>query len=94
MTIVIRMLSPTTLHVEWPSRLSAEVRELLGYVLPAVTGVNRVVQGPYLSEVHVASHLVSVEATAWLVANALLDDEQLAHALETGDGETYDVRVC
>lgn len=79
--------------VRWPTRLSEEVREVLFWALDAVDGIDHIVQGNYTTALAIAPQIIDTKTAANLVANALLDNEQLAHLLTVQGLGSLEVRV-
>lgn len=82
MTVTVRVLKQGIILIEWPGRLTPEIKETLFWLLDAVDGVDRITHGNYSTEILTAAHLTDTRLVAALVGNALLDDEELAHFLE------------
>lgn len=92
MTVTVRVVEGGVVRIEWPGRMTAEIKDALFWVLDGVDGVDGIWHGNYTTELQTASHLVDPRLTALLVSNLLLDDEHVADFLAAqGWG---DLEVC
>jgi hypothetical protein len=94
MTVTVRMIEPGILRIEWPGRLTQEVRDTLFWVLDAIDGVDAIWHGNYTTELQTAAHLVDTRLVAALVGNALLDDERLAEFLSARGWGDLEIRTA
>lgn len=94
MTVTVRMIEPGVLRVEWPGRLTGEVRDTLFWVLDAIDGVDAIWHGNYTTELQTAAHVFDTRVVAALVANALLDDERLAEFLASRGWGDLEIRTA
>ena len=96
MTFEIAVLDYDLIEIRWPrafGKLLSEPYQALAEALEPIKGVNRVEVLRYSAHVEVAAHVENLAAVLLDIQAHLLEDEQLAAALETCGVTDYGVRI-